>query len=74
MAPDEKNRSPWGQVGFILTVAFVFPAGVIVGYGLGWWLDNRLGTAPLLSVMGLALGFAAALQEVLRELKRLNRK
>jgi len=74
MAPDEGNQNPWRQLGFVLTVAFTFPAAVLIGYGIGWWLDSKLGTRPLFSLLFLGLGFAAALLELFRELKRMSRK
>jgi len=75
MAPPEpKDRSPWRQLGFVLSIAFTFPAALLVGYGIGWWLDSKLGTSPVLSLLFIALGFVAALLELFRELKRLNRE
>ena len=53
-------------------MAFVFPAGLVVGGGFGWWLDSKLGTGPVLFIVFLALGFVAALLELFRELKRLK--
>lgn len=72
--PDPKGRSPWQQLGFVLSIAFLFPAALVVGYGVGWWLDHKLGTSPWFSLLFLGLGFVAALLELLRELKRLNRE
>ncbi len=75
MAPPEpKDRNPWRQLGFVLSIAFTFPAALLVGYGIGWWLDGKLGTKPLFALVFIALGFVAALLELLRELKRLNRE
>ena len=74
MSPEEKGTNPWRQLGFVLTIAFVFPAGLVVGGAAGWWLDGKLGTFPLFAMLGLAICFAAALLELFRELKRLNRK
>lgn len=72
--PNERERRPWRQLGFVLTVAFTFPVALLVGYGIGWWLDEKLGTSPLFSLVFLGLGFVAALLELMRELKRLNRE
>lgn len=72
--PEPKDRNPWRQLGFVLSIAFTFPAALLVGYGIGWWLDNKLGTSPVLSLLFIALGFVAALLELFRELKRLNRE
>lgn len=72
--PAPKGQSPWRQLGFVLTVAFTFPAALVVGGLAGWWIDGKLGTRPLFSLVLLGLGFLAALRELLRELKRLNRE
>jgi len=50
------------------------PGGIRLQRGAGWWLDEKLGTFPLFALLGLGIGFAAALLELFRELKRLNRK
>jgi ATP synthase protein I len=31
---------------------------MVVPIGLGWWVDQQLGTAPWLLVLGVVLGFA----------------
>jgi ATP synthase protein I len=72
--PEPKGRSPWRQFGFVLSIAFVFPAAVLVGYLIGAWLDSKLGTDPWLTLLFIGLGFAAALTELFRELRRLNRE
>jgi len=74
MSPEEKGTNPWRQLGFVFTIAFVFPAGLVVGGGAGWWLDEKLGTFPLFALLGLGVGFAAALLELFREMKKLNPK
>lgn len=71
--PKERERSPWRQLGFVLGMAFTFPVAVLVGYGIGWWLDGKLGTSPVFSLVFLGLGFVAALLELMRMLKRLDR-
>jgi ATP synthase protein I len=41
---------------------------VTVGLGLlaGWWLDRKLRTGPWLTVIGIALGIAAAFVQFFR--------
>lgn len=46
-------------------MAFTIPAGVVVGYFGGRWLDGRLGT-HWLYILGLILGAAAGLFQVVR--------
>jgi len=69
--PGQQERTPWRLVGLVLSLAFVFPSALLVGYVVGWWLDKKLGTSPILVVVFILLGFFAALVELLRELKKL---
>ena len=32
----------------------------------GWWLDNKLGTAPWFTIAGVVLGFTVSMLELLR--------
>jgi F0F1-type ATP synthase assembly protein I len=50
-------------------MAFTVPAAVVVGYFLGAWLDTRFGTHSLY-VVGVVLGAAGGLIQVVRELTR----
>lgn len=34
--------------------------------GIGWWLDQRYATAPWLMVVGVLIGFAMAMLELLK--------
>jgi F0F1-type ATP synthase assembly protein I len=71
--PDEpKNANPWRQLGLILGMAFTFLAAVAIGILIGLWLDGKLGTKPLFTLIFLGLGFAAAVYELMRELKSLD--
>ena len=65
-----KPLSVWAQVGFYTSLGFILPAGVVGGYILGWALDRRLHTEPLLSLVMAGLGAAGALIEILRILTR----
>ena len=41
--------------------------------GIGWWLDRRYATAPWLTVVGVLLGFAMAMLELLKLTKDSSR-
>ncbi len=47
-------------------IASEFVAGVIVGGGLGWGIDQALGTRPWALIVFVLLGFAAGVLNVLR--------
>lgn len=59
-------RDPLRQFAHYSTAGIMFPVAVALGFWLGWLLDERLGTFPWLSFVGLALGFAAATRNLLQ--------
>ncbi|WP_411816291.1 AtpZ/AtpI family protein [Hyphococcus sp. DH-69] len=65
--PNANASGPaWGRA---LRVSSDLLAGLIVGGFLGWGLDYWLGTSPWLLLLGLGLGFAAGLRNMMRTLK-----
>ncbi|MDF1687182.1 MAG: ATP synthase protein I [Parvibaculaceae bacterium] len=69
LAESQKRNTDMG-VGLRLSTEFI--AGIIAGTGLGWLLDYWLGTTPLFLILGLGLGFAAAIMNVLRVTKNMG--
>jgi ATP synthase protein I len=51
------------------TVPLMLGAGPTLGFFAGRWLDGKLGTAPWLQIVFLALGFGAAARYVYRVLQ-----
>ena len=68
--PDpDKKKSPWVQFGRYSQLAFMLPAGTVAGYLIGALLDRWLHTSWI-SVVGLLLGTAGALIELIRTISR----
>ncbi len=69
-ASAERSTGGGPQDGSAYGAAFKFAAelvvGVVVGDGLGWFLDRQLGTAPGLMILMVIVGFAAGLLNVVR--------
>jgi len=42
-----------------LGIGTTFAASVLLGLGVGYWLDKKLGTSPWLFLIGATLGLAA---------------
>lgn len=63
--PEEQKRSFWLQFGRYSQLAFALPAATIAGWLLGSLLDRWLHQSWI-SVVGLFLGIAAGLVEVVR--------
>jgi ATP synthase protein I len=57
-------------VGFRIGIELV--AGVLVGAGLGWFIDSKFDTKPIFMLALIAVGFAASMMNVLRVLKNLD--
>lgn len=45
----------------LLGIGWFFATCIILGVGLGWWLDGRTGLDPTFTLTGTAIGLAVAL-------------
>jgi F0F1-type ATP synthase assembly protein I len=63
----------WKGTGRYATVGLELAASVLIGLFGGQWLDKKLGTHGILTLVGLAYGVAAAVRVVWRALKSANR-
>ena len=61
----DKKKSPWVQFGRYSQLAFMLPAGTVAGYLIGSLFDRWL-HKNWISVVGLVLGTAGGLIEVIR--------
>jgi len=75
LPPPEKPKSPAArvpvlarQMALALELPFVFVATIVIGGGIGYWLDQRFHTSPLFLLLLGGLGFAAGLREVIRRI------
>ncbi len=50
----------WQVVAFITELGFTVGFSILIGIGVGWWLDSKLGTKPIFTIIGLFLGLASA--------------
>jgi F0F1-type ATP synthase assembly protein I len=66
--PDRK-KNPWVQVGRYSQLAFMLPAGTVAGWLLGSLMDRWMHTSWI-SVVGLLLGTAGGLVELIRQVSR----
>ncbi len=64
----------WKGTGRYATVGLEIAASVLIGLFFGQWLDKKLGTHGVLTLVGLAYGMAAAGRVVWRALQSANRE
>lgn len=69
----DNQRGEGAQMGQGLRVASELLAAFLVGGGLGWGLDRLLGTKPWLLLVGIGLGFAAGILNVIRAMEEMDR-
>ena len=56
------------QLGNVMDLPFVLVGSLVIGAGLGYLLDKRFGTSPILTLILGLLGFAGGIFEVIRRL------
>jgi F0F1-type ATP synthase assembly protein I len=64
-----KKQNPWLQVGRYSQLALMLPAGTVAGWLIGSALDRWLHTSWI-SIVGLFLGIAAGMTELIRTVLR----
>jgi ATP synthase protein I len=74
----EKQQAKDGHVGKGMGVAARILAELIaamaVGIGLGLWLDSQLDSKPVMLILGIILGWAAAILNIMRAVSEMERK
>ncbi len=67
----------WAKVGFYSSLGFILPGALVGGLALGWYLDEKFHSRPILTVTlalaGAVGGFFEVLRLLAREEKRENR-
>ena len=67
MGNDSKSYlSQVKQIGLVTTIPILLVAGPALGYFLGNWIDRKAGFFPWGSIAGIAVGFIAAVREMVR--------
>jgi F0F1-type ATP synthase assembly protein I len=64
----KRNASFLRQLAMAMELPFVMVGGILLGGGLGYFLDRWLHVSPALTLLGGAFGFGVALRDILRRL------
>lgn len=59
-------------LGALSTLGLSFVLAIVIGTAFGWWLDDKLGTAPIGFFVFFFLGLAAAVVNVYRVMSRIK--
>ncbi len=66
----ENGPSPWRSLGGLATVGITFVVATAGATICGYFLDRWLGTNPVFTLIGLAVGIAAGARDFFRVIKR----
>ena len=76
MKPLRESSSEQGrqlrQISIALTIPMVMAAGPLVGFGLAWAAQRWLGAPGWTKFVGIALGTAAGIRQLMQLLKRMQ--
>jgi ATP synthase protein I len=61
-----RKLDEWRGVGSFGTIGLEIVLCIALGFFGGRWLDEKLGTAPYLALLGFVFGLAAAIKSVMR--------
>ena len=68
---DRQDRKAfYRELGRYSALGFEMSLSVVIGLGIGYYLDKWLGTAPWLMILWLGFGFAAGVRSLFRAAKR----
>lgn len=66
---EEDLYSAIRQAGLLTTIPVLLAVSPIIGLLIGRWIDGKLGTEPVFSVILLIVGFIAGAKQVVRLVK-----
>lgn len=61
-SPAGARASAFQNFGEVASLGLSFMFSLVIGVGIGWWLDNRFGWKPYGFLGGLGLGLAAGVR------------
>ncbi len=64
-APASKMEEHHAQAHLAWRMVIELVTGIVIGFGIGYWLDSVFGTKPVFMVLFILLGFAAGVRVML---------
>jgi ATP synthase protein I len=68
--PPKQSKKDVTQLAMVMELPMIMIGSVVIGGGLGYLLDRRLHTSPVLALILGMLGFGAGVWEIIRRLSR----
>lgn len=71
---NKKKNKHFESLGLASMMGIHLVSGVIVGMGMGYYLDKTFGTKPWLMLLFLIFGIVAGYKNMFREMQRIQKK
>jgi len=68
--PPKQSKKDVTQLAMVMELPMIMIGSVVIGGGLGYLLDQRLHSSPVLALILGMLGFGAGVWEIIRRLSR----
>jgi ATP synthase protein I len=62
----KETGSTLRELGYFSSLGISVALAIFIGFGIGFWLDKKFDTAPVLLLIGLAFGIAAGFSNIYR--------
>lgn len=63
---DKETGKTIRELGYFASLGMSVAFAIVIGLGIGYWLDKKFGTEPVLLLIGLAFGIAAGFSNIYR--------
>ena len=63
---DKETGKRIRELGYFASLGMSVAFAIVIGLGIGYWLDKKFGTQPVLLLVGLAFGIAAGFSNIYR--------
>ena len=63
---DKETGKTVRELGYFASLGISVALAIFIGLGIGYWLDQKFETQPVLLFIGLAFGIAAGFSNIIR--------
>jgi ATP synthase protein I len=65
--PESSDKRPYRDLYMLTTVGVQLVVSILIGLGIGLWLDGLMGTAPWMMILFIVFGLVAGFRNIYRQ-------
>lgn len=69
----KETKKQFRELWYYSSLSFSIALAIVIGLAIGYWLDTRYDTSPLLTLVFLALGIIAGFRNIYLAMKKSQR-